>query len=195
MKNWKAMTYAKRITTILNKFKQSLKPDPTNEDIVRSLVLNTASLALKKGTYVEFAPIKGTCGTIQLSGNSLPVFEYTVFEKSIMEFIAVRVEVSRPDRIHFASVIKSQDQTTHGQKVETKEKYEAPFWKLCSHITQYFPFPMNGGSHVINQGLPAENLGETESTAAKGTDVWVQSGTQGRPESLPWQTGDHPRSE
>lgn len=115
------------------------------DELVSYLIRNTASLALKKEEYVEFAPIKGTCGVIRLSGNSLPCFVYTVFEKKIMEFIEVRVEVSKPDRIHFSSQIKSTDQTQHGKEVETKEKYKEPFLVLANHLFQYFPFPMDGG--------------------------------------------------
>lgn len=120
----------------------------SQEELVLSLVLNTASLALVKGEYVELAPIRGTCGTFKLTGNSLPLFTYRVFEKKIMEFIEVKVEVSKPDRIHFASTI---DSTTapkeHGKEVETKDKYKEPFWALADSLYRYFPFVRKQRAH------------------------------------------------
>ncbi len=110
------------------------------EEIVLQLTLNTASLALDKHEHRLLAPIRGTCGPFQLSGNSLPVFHYTVFEKSIMEFIRVRVEVSKPDRIQYFSTIESTSAPElHGNEVETKEKYKEPFIKLARHLHDYFP--------------------------------------------------------
>ena len=62
-----------------------------------------------------------------------------------MEFIAITVEISRPDRIHFSARIKSTDQKTDGTIVEIKEKYKEPFMTLANHLYRYFPFPMEGG--------------------------------------------------
>ncbi len=116
-------------------------PLPPQEETVFMLIHRTASLELSKGEYVELAGIRGCCGPFKLSGNSLPVFEYTVFEKSIMEFIKVRVEVSKPNRIEFIATI---DSTTaperHGEKVEVKDKYKEPFEILVGHLVKYFPF-------------------------------------------------------
>lgn len=123
---------------------QSYAPKKTQEEVVMSLILNTAALALEKGKHVELAPIKGTCGNIKLSGNSLPTFVYIVFEKKIMEFIEVRVEVSKPDRVQYFSKIVSSDEKANGKSVETKEKYKQPFLKLCDSLTTYFPFPAPG---------------------------------------------------
>lgn len=130
----------RRLVSWLNQYTK-----PEQDELVMALVLHTASLALLKDQYVEFAAIKGTCGTFKLTGNSLPSFNYTVFEKKIMEFISVTVEVSRPDRIDFKSVIKSTDEKTNGREVETIDRYKAPFFKLAHHLFNYFPFPMEGG--------------------------------------------------
>ncbi len=113
---------------------------PSKEEIVRAIVLHTSSLELTREEHVEFAPIKGTCGPFRLRGNGLPVFTYTVFEKSLMEFITIRVEVSRPNNIRYIATI---DSTTapeqHGKIVEVKGKYKAPFEALASHLHSYFP--------------------------------------------------------
>lgn len=117
--------------------------EPDAEEIVRSLVMNTAALELAKTDHVELAPIQGTCGPILLSGNSLPVFEYRVFEKKIMEFIKVRVEVARPEQIRFLCTIDSEgtnDPIAHGQEVECKDVYQAPFKKLSLSLFNYFPY-------------------------------------------------------
>jgi hypothetical protein len=133
------------IIRYVREWKERKRKKPSLEEIVLSLVLNTAALGLQKNQYVELAPIKGTCGNFKLSGNSLPNFVYTVFEKKIMEFIEVRVEVSRPDRIQFTSKIKSTDEKQHGKEVETIEKYKEPFYKLANHLYRYFPYTMDGG--------------------------------------------------
>ncbi len=92
---------------------------PRPEELVLSLILNTASLGLQKGQYVELAPIKGTCGSFKLSGNSLPRFEYTVFDKTkgMMEFITVIAEISKPDRIEFHSVINAKYTTDAAEDI------------------------------------------------------------------------------
>jgi hypothetical protein len=139
---------------------------PYSNELVLALTLNTAQLGLMKNEYVEFAPLKGVCGTFKLTGNALPCFLYTVFEKKIMEFIEVRVEVSKPDRIHFSSKIVSTDPKFNGKEVETTDKYKAPFNALAAHLFNYFPFPMEGGRKKKNEstqevqnedGNPAES--------------------------------------
>lgn len=119
------------------------KPYP--DEIVLGLILNTASLGLTKQDYLDLAPIKGTCGPFRLTGNSLPVFTYNVFEKSIMEFIKIRVEISKPDRIEFFATI---DSTTaperHGEVIPVKSKYTEPFTILSHHLYRYFPYPRKG---------------------------------------------------
>lgn len=116
------------------------------EDLVSHLVVHTASLELAKDEYVELAPIKGCCGPFKLTGNSLPAFEYVVFDKQkeplMMEFIKVRVEVSRPDRIEYTATIESkntEDKARHGEVLVVKEEYKAPFQKLADHLYNYFP--------------------------------------------------------
>lgn len=113
---------------------------PDREDLVLSLVLHTASLELAKDEYWALAPIKGTCGPFMLTGNSLPVFTYRVFDKKLMEFIHMRVEVARPNRIDFFAQIESTDKKAHGKEVEVKPKYQEPFLTLITHLYRYFPF-------------------------------------------------------
>lgn len=116
---------------------------PERDEIVKSLVIHTASLELLKEEFIELAPMSGTTGTIRLSGNSLPVFEYRVFEKAMMEFIKVRVEIARPQSIRFICTIDSegtQDPARHGEEVPCLPKYEAPFHKLSIHLFNYFPY-------------------------------------------------------
>jgi hypothetical protein len=117
---------------------------PDDELLATALVINVSQLAIPHGEWLELAGLKGCCGNIRLSGNSLPVFEYRVFEKSLMEFIAVRVEVALPDRIRFVSRIDSQytqDPKRHGEEVETKERYKQIFYQLATHLHAYFPYP------------------------------------------------------
>lgn len=139
MKLFKSL--ALKIQNYLNRF---TKPFP--DELVMKLILHTASLELKKDEYVELYPIRGCCGPFRLYGNSLPVFKYRVFEKEIMEFIEMRVEISKPDRIRFFSQI---DSTTapdlHGKLVETKEKYKEPFNQLSQHLYRYFPYYKKAG--------------------------------------------------
>lgn len=113
---------------------------PKPEDLVLKLVTHTARLALQKGENVLFAPIRGTHGPIQLSGNSLPVFSYTMFEEEMMEFINVRVEVSLPNRVEYSASINSVTAPErNGDKIEMKVWYQEPFQILSHHLYQYFP--------------------------------------------------------
>lgn len=121
---------------------------PHREDLVLSLILNTASLELKKGEYVELAPIKGVCGPFKLSGNSLPTFKYTVFHKPMMEFVEVTVEVSSPERIHFIARVDSKhtdDPKAHGLELPVTDKFKEPFSRLALHLYSYFPLTKDCG--------------------------------------------------
>lgn len=116
---------------------------PPQDELVLALVMKTASLELAKGETVELAPLKGCTGPFRLSGNGLPVFEYMMFEKKIMEFILVRVEVSKPDKIEFITTIYARKESStspelHGSPIETTERYKAPFNRLALYIFQYF---------------------------------------------------------
>lgn len=117
----------------------SLITSPYDDEIVTKLVMNTCSLELVKKEYVELAPLPGCCGPFKLFGNGLPVIEYTVFEKEIMEFILVRVEIAKPATINFISRISSDTAPQrHGEEVVTKEKYTVPFYTLAIHLYRYF---------------------------------------------------------
>jgi hypothetical protein len=115
--------------------------NPSPEEICLSLVLYTASLEIPKGTFLDFRPMKGMCGPAKLTGNGLPVFTYTVFEKKIMEFIKVQVEISRPDRINFTSTIDSHTAPErNGEVIECIARYQAPFYELAKNLCRYFPY-------------------------------------------------------
>lgn len=112
---------------------------PPLEELILKFILNTASLRLMKLEHVELAPILGTCGNFKLEGSSLPVCTYLVFEKKIMEFVEVRVEVSRPNRLEFISKISSTTAPErHGEQIECTEKYKEPFMKLLRWTFPYF---------------------------------------------------------
>lgn len=113
------------------------------EMLVFCLVYHTAALALAKDEWVEFAPVKGICGNFRLSGNSSPIFEYHVFDKSYMEFIKIRVEVGKPDKLHFIATIDQtghEDQSRNGQEIELRDFYKKPFYDLAWHLLRYFPY-------------------------------------------------------
>lgn len=120
------------------------------ERLVSYLVCHTAALELVKNEYVELAPLGGICGSFRLYGNFLPVFEYRVFDVRknpiMMEFIKVRVEISKPSSIRYICTIDSketEDPLRHNETVEVLQKYKDPFEKLCTHLSQYFPFWRN----------------------------------------------------
>lgn len=124
-------------------------------DLVMKLVLGTASLRLEKDEYVELAPIMpGQCSAFKLSGCGLPVFEYMMFEKSIMEFINVRVEISKPARIEtiVKIVAKAESSTTperNGEIIPTTVRHKEPFIKLSKQLYQYFsPYASNAKKEV-----------------------------------------------
>lgn len=120
-------------------------------ELVLALTIQTSALELAKNEYVEMAPLPGMCSPFRLSGNSLPVIEYLIFEQKMMEFIKVRVEIAKPDRIEYVAKIdckgaKGQHTNAerHGQEVPMKDKYKEPFEKLSGYLRSYFPFYRNG---------------------------------------------------
>lgn len=132
------VNWARAVQNYLSKW-----TNPAIDELVSSLIRNTASLELAREEFLELAPIRGCCGPFRLSGNSLPVFEYIVFEKKIMEFVKIRVEVSKPDRMEFQATIesaKTSDPKRHGEVIEVKAKYREPFGKLSWHLFNYFPY-------------------------------------------------------
>jgi hypothetical protein len=117
---------------------------PDDDMLCFSLVMSTQNMGLEMGTYVEFAPTSGMVGPCKLWGNSLPVFEYKVFHaQPVMEFIKIKVEVAKPDRIHFTAHIDSlgtADPKDHGKAMEIVEAYRKPFYILANHLYNFFPF-------------------------------------------------------
>lgn len=131
MKDW-----IRRFQYWLDRFTQ-----PYADEIVSHLIRNVAWLELAKGERMEFAPLKGCCSVFYVSGTCLPVFEYNVFEKKIMEFIHIRVEISKPDRINFIATIESDTAPErNGEIVKVEDKYKAPFIQLAQHLFRYFPY-------------------------------------------------------
>ncbi len=114
---------------------------PYLDEIVTGLILNTASLELKRDEFAEFAAVKGMYGPFRLWGNSLPVITYTVFEKELMEFVKVRVQIAKPSTIRFeASIDSTTAPERHGEGIECKEAYKKPFWSLSIYLINYFPY-------------------------------------------------------
>lgn len=133
---------------------------PPKEDLVRSIVLNTARMCLAPRHFVELAPVKGMIGCkIKLCGNSLPIFTYTVFHKPIMEFVKVTVEISAPSRIQFVSAIESNDPKANGQVITTLPAFSEPFYILARHLHRYFPFYLDPASKT-DQTVSAKTWSE-----------------------------------
>jgi hypothetical protein len=114
---------------------------PTPKELVSALVVGTANLELQKDERVYLNPVAFMFGRIELSGTTLPVFKYCLFDDQVMEFIHMRVEVSLPEQLRFLAFIKDE-KTFEPTPVEVKELYKKPFFKLAYHLYQYFPFPM-----------------------------------------------------
>lgn len=134
-------------------FKQSEKyATPWDAELVFALTVHTSALALGHDgnpSFVEFAPLKGIYGNFRLSGNMLPVVEYQVFDKKLMEFILVRVEVAKPDRVDFIAKIRSNTpakgeppdgKCRDGETVNCLPVYKEPFYALARHLCRYFPY-------------------------------------------------------
>lgn len=112
---------------------------PSHKELVGWIVFKTASLELKVGEYAYLGGVAGVYGVIRLTGNSLPIFSYTVFDKKLMEFVQVSAELSLPDRIEFTCKIFDRETQTHETVVETKEQYTKPFFTLAYQLFKYFP--------------------------------------------------------
>lgn len=126
---------------------------PDDDMLCFALVMGCQNMGLEIGTFVEFAPLGGMLGPCKLSGTSLPVFEYKVFHAQlVMEFIKVRVEVARPDRIHFTAHIDSAgtaDPKDDGKEMEIIEAYRKPFYLLANHLYNYFPHYQSPACRVL----------------------------------------------
>lgn len=112
---------------------------PSQKELVGWLVFKTASLELEVGENAYLGGVAGVYGAIKLSGNSLPRFQYTVFDRKLMEFVQVTVEISLPDRVDFTSKIFDRETHTHAREVETLEQYKKPFFTLGYQLFKYFP--------------------------------------------------------
>lgn len=103
------------------------------------------TLELRMGEFVELAPVQGTCGHIQITGNANPVFSYVVFDKKLMDFIEVSVLVSKKNGFKFTSTVKAINKETEAKQIETKDAYKEPFLVLSNHLFRYFPFARTSG--------------------------------------------------
>lgn len=119
---------------------------PGHEQLVFKLVHDTLNLELANES-VKFAPLKGIYGPFTLSGNGLPKFHYRVFDQSLMEFVLVFVELSKPARIEFFAQIEAKELELV-KKVEVKEKYKEPFFALAHQLYRYFPYYPDTKKHL-----------------------------------------------
>lgn len=112
---------------------------PSVAEMVRVIVSNTASLELVKDEVVKL-PVCGPemFSHITLTGNSLPVFIYQVFNRKLMEFILVRVEISLPDRIHYRAFLCDQFPIPK-EETECLDYYRKPFELLLINLFNYWP--------------------------------------------------------
>lgn len=126
------------------------KPDP--EMIVLSLIMGTSSLELTRDEFVELAPVKGSCGPFKLSGVGLPVFRYRMYDREYSQFVGIRVEVSRPDKMVYTCKIESEvNPERHGESVECKEEYKKPFILLSEHLHRYFGLYVTPAKRGVKQ--------------------------------------------
>ena len=139
--------WAWRLYTFFGKYAR-----PWPAELVLNIVHHTSGLALGHDgnpESVQFAPLKGVIGGFKLSGNALPVLEYEVFDKKLMEFIAIRVEFSQPDRMDFIATIRSNTPALgeppgghcrNGEVVPATAPYREPGLTLLHHLHRYFPY-------------------------------------------------------
>ncbi len=117
---------------------------PNDAVLVMELVMRVSGIELLREQSVYLNPVKGMIGPVRVTGNSLPAFDFKMFEKSIMEFIHVRVEVAMPERIEFICTI---DSTTaperHGEVVPATQEYKDAFFQLAYSLFNYWPIYRN----------------------------------------------------
>lgn len=111
---------------------------PTQIDLVKNVVCGTASLELVKDETRTLPPYAGMFSHVILTGNSLPIFTYQVFSKKLMEFIAVRVEISLPDRIQYRAFLCDEFPTLK-EEIECLDSYRKPFELLLINLYNYWP--------------------------------------------------------
>lgn len=129
---------------------------PRQKQLVRRLVKNCSNLEMKPKEVRYLAPAPGMFGPVSLSGGSLPVFNYIVFDSALMDFVEVRVEVCLPDTIRYLPTLLVSDEEPpkqatahdavglpmhHRRPVETplKPEYTKPFRLMAYSLGIYFP--------------------------------------------------------
>lgn len=133
--------YKAKLRSVMDKVSFLTLPD--QRELVHNIVLNVASLELAKNECMKLAACGGSCGLITLRGNAVPQIDYLVFEKTLMEFVRVTVQIQLPNKITYFCSIESQntsDPKRHGEEVELREAYKEPLFKVAHLFYQYFPF-------------------------------------------------------
>lgn len=116
---------------------------PSQAELVFNLCVRVMSLELQSHEYVEFAPLKLIFGPFKIYGGGLPVCEYVMFDRNTMEFLKVKVEIGRPDKLTYRVQIESirlEDSSRHGEIVPIKPEHRVPFETLIRHLYSYFPY-------------------------------------------------------
>jgi hypothetical protein len=117
---------------------------PSDAELTGKMCMNTANMELAKGEYILLNPIMpGQCGPFTLSGNCLPVVEYIMFEKKLMEFVKVRAEVGAGEKVRYVCTIesiKTSDPANHGKQLDPKPAYMEPMERLIRQLFRYFPY-------------------------------------------------------
>lgn len=111
---------------------------PSKEELVKAFIAGTASLELLKSESVKLNALPGMFSHIEVSGNSLPVVKYQVFDKGLMEFILIRVELALPDRITYRAFYCDTFPEPK-QETEVLPYYIEPFNILLLNLYNYWP--------------------------------------------------------
>lgn len=155
------------LSLYLQKIIKFFSRPPNQSDLVKYLVAKTADLELKPKRRVPMAPVTGMWGTVYLSGSSLPVIEYIVFDEALMEFIHVRVEIALPNQIRFISKVHDPAIETLCGPIETKPSYVTPFYVLTKHLFNYFPL-------IKPQDKESDETNETENVLERPSQAFIQ---------------------
>src|ERR1043165_7141436 len=146
-----------------------------DDEVISYLSLHTASLELPNHQYQVLAAVPGMVGRwVSVSGGALPVFTYLVFDKGMMEFIRVRVELSRPNRIQYLAQIAAPDaesNSSNGEAVTAVDAYRKPFRRLVKRLFRYYPLVAGGSLRTYDDKEIQARQAETERAPEEQTEV------------------------
>lgn len=116
---------------------------PTQEELVKKIISQIAGLELLKEESIKLRKYGSNMyGVVEVRGNALPSFHFTVFDEPLMEFVHVRCDLGLPSKLsYYAEIREVIDNALIAKETPMKDFYKEEFEELLQHLFNYFAFP------------------------------------------------------